>query len=129
MNVFVISIPNEKERKICEFKMDLLEFQSKLFHVWKWVWKMTFFWSEKSSWFGETGDTSPLRIPKSDPLLGEILILSYLVLATINNYWIPLSYYLKNIIIKIEERPRRITPSEISIILQIIRKPNSIIVL
>ena len=33
MNVFVISIPNEKERKICEFKMDLLEFQSKLFQV------------------------------------------------------------------------------------------------
>ena len=25
MNVFVISVPNEKERKIGEFKMDLLE--------------------------------------------------------------------------------------------------------
>ena len=33
MNVFVISIPNENERKIGEFKMDLLEFQSKLFQV------------------------------------------------------------------------------------------------
>ena len=33
MNVFVISIPHEKERKICEFKTDLLEFQSKLVQV------------------------------------------------------------------------------------------------
>ena len=49
------------------------------------------------------------------------------LLVTINNYWIPLSYYLKNIIIKIEERPRRITPSKMFIILQILRKPNLII--
>ena len=49
------------------------------------------------------------------------------LLATIKNYWIPLSYYLKNIIIKIEERPRRITPSKMFIILQMIRKPNLII--
>ena len=28
------------------------------------------FWSEKGSGFGETGDTSLLRIPKSDPPTG-----------------------------------------------------------
>ena len=30
MNVFVISIPNEKERKICEFKMGLFKAISRL---------------------------------------------------------------------------------------------------
>ena len=45
-------------------------------------------------------------------------------------------YLMKNYGVEIEEgvilrvlRPRRITPSEISIILHMIRKPNSIIVL
>ena len=84
------------------------------------VWKRVRIWRNRRH--------SPTKnSQEQSPYPGKILILFSLVLATINNYWIPLLYYLKNIIIKIEERPRRITRSEISIILQIIRKPNSII--
>ena len=36
-------------------------------HVWKRVWKMTLFWSEKGSRFGEPRGTSPPRIPRSTP--------------------------------------------------------------
>ena len=84
------------------------------------VWKRVRIWRNRRH-------TPTKNSQEQSPHLGEILILFYLILATINNYWIPLSYYLKNIIIKIEERPRRITPSKITIILQTIRKPNLII--
>ena len=44
--------------------------------VWKRVWKMTFFWSEVGSGFGELGSTTPPRIPKST--LGiELKVLCY----------------------------------------------------
>ena len=32
--------------------------------VWKWVWNMTYFWSEVGSGFRETGGTPPPRIPR-----------------------------------------------------------------
>ena len=84
------------------------------------VWKRVRIWRNRRH-------TPTKNSQEQSPHLGEILILFYLILATINNYWIPLSYYLKNIIIKIEERLRQITPSKIPIILQMIRKPNLII--
>ena len=34
-------------------------------HVWKRIWKMTIFWSEIGSGFGEPGRTLPPRIPRS----------------------------------------------------------------
>ena len=47
----------------------------------------------------------------------------------INNWWMRLSMEIEEGVIRRDRRPRRITPSEISIILHMIRKPNSIIVL
>ena len=55
------------------------------------------FWSEKGSGFGETLMHTPTKNSQEQ---------SPYLLATINDYWIPLSYYLKNIIIKIEETDR-----------------------
>ena len=56
INVFIISIPNEKERKICEFETDLNNFFFDLNNF-----------SEIGSGFGERGVTAPQRIPRSTP--------------------------------------------------------------
>ena len=56
-------------------------------------------------------------------------------MRTICNYWSRLLYHLKiygdrrECLTTEAQRTRRITPSEISIILQMIRKPNSIIII
>ena len=91
MNVIIVSIPNELERKrnmrIPKGFRECFCLGSKLINdniisawipglktgmdfrslVWKRVWKITFFWSDIGSRFGEQGGTPPPRIPRSTP--------------------------------------------------------------
>ena len=76
----------------------------------------------ESSCHHMTKCTSLNKLPHSKRWIQQITIIS--------NYWIRLSYDLKNYADFGGNYPlRRITPSEICIILKVIRKPNPVLVL